>query len=59
MQNFSGIGRLLIALWIAKGLTQRELAERLEVSETQVSRDERNEYHGVTRAKAFLNLSRM
>ncbi len=48
LQNFSGIGRLLIALRIAKGLTQRELAERLEVSETQVSRDERNEYHGVT-----------
>ena len=48
LQNFSGIGRLLIALRIAKALTQRELAERLEVSETQVSRDERNEYHGVT-----------
>ena len=48
LQNFSGLGRLLIALRIAKGLTQRELAERLEVSETQVSRDERNEYHGVT-----------
>ncbi len=48
LHNFSGIGRLLIALRIAKGLTQRELAERLEVSETQVSRDERNEYHGVT-----------
>ena len=59
LQNFSGIGRFLIALRIAKGLTQRELAERLEVSETQVSRDERNEYHGDTRAKAFLNLSRM
>ncbi len=59
LQNFSGIGRLLIALRIAKGLTQRELAERLEVSEMQVSRDERNEYHGVTRAKAFLNLSRV
>ena len=50
---------MLIALWIAKGLTQRELAERLEVSEMQVSRDERNEYYGVTRAKAFLNLSRL
>ena len=48
LQNFSGIGRLLIALRVAKGLTQRELAERLAVSETQVSRDERNEYHGVT-----------
>ena len=46
LQNFAGIGRLLIALRIAKGLTQRELAERLEVSETQVSCDERHEYHG-------------
>ena len=35
LQNFSGIGRLLIALRIAKGLTQRELAERLEVSESR------------------------
>ena len=48
VQNFSGIGRLLIALRIAKGLTQRELAERPEVSGAQVSCDERNEYHGVT-----------
>lgn len=48
LQNFSGIGRSLIALRIAKGLPQRELAERLADSETQVSRDERNEYHGVT-----------
>ena len=52
LQNFAGIGRLLIALRIAKGLTQRELAGRLEVSETQVSRDERNEYHGVTVGRA-------
>jgi DNA-binding XRE family transcriptional regulator len=42
------IGRILIGLRIAAGLTQRQLAERLEVSETQVSRDERNEYHGIT-----------
>lgn len=35
LQNFAGIGRLLIALRIAKGLTQRELAERLEVSESR------------------------
>ena len=48
LQNFSGVGRLLVALRIAKGVTQRELAKRLEVSESQVSRDERNEYHGIT-----------
>ncbi len=52
VSNFEGLGRLLIALRIAGGLTQRELAERLEVSESQVSRDERNEYHGVTLERA-------
>lgn len=48
LRNFEGVGRLLIALRIAQGLTQRDLAERLGVHESQVSRDERNEYHGVT-----------
>ena len=52
LQNFTGIGRLLIALRIAKGLTQRELAALLEVGESQVSRDERNEYHGITVERA-------
>ena len=52
VSNFGGLGRLLIALRIANGLTQRELAERLEVSESQVSRDERNEYHGITLERA-------
>lgn len=52
IENFNGIGRLLIALRIAQGVTQRELAERLEVHESQVSRDERNEYHGVTLERA-------
>lgn len=56
LQNFEGLGRLLIALRISKGISQRELAERLGVHESQVSRDERNEYHGVTvdRAKRIL-----
>ena len=48
LDNLAGLGRLLIGLRIARGLTQRQLAERLDVSETQVSRDERNEYHGIT-----------
>lgn len=52
LRNFNGVGRLLIALRIAKGMSQRELAERLEVHESQVSRDERNEYHGVTVERA-------
>jgi DNA-directed RNA polymerase specialized sigma subunit len=50
--NFDGMGRLLIALRIYEGLTQRELAERLGVQESQVSRDERNEYHGITLERA-------
>ncbi len=56
LHNFEGIGRMLIALRIAKGLTQRELAERIDVHESQVSRDERNEYCGITveRAKRIL-----
>jgi len=48
LHNFEGLGRLLVALRIAKGLSQRDLADRLGVHESQVSRDERNEYHGVT-----------
>ena len=52
LANLTQIGRLLIGLRIANGLSQRELAERLCVSEAQVSRDERNEYHGVTMERA-------
>src|SRR5262249_32629411 len=52
MSRLTQIGRLLIALRIANGLTQRELADRLGVSESIISRDERNEYHGVTVERA-------
>lgn len=52
LENLRGLGRLLIGLRIAQGLSQRELAERLGVHESQVSRDERNEYHGITLARA-------
>lgn len=52
LHNFEGVGRLLIAIRIAQGLSQRDLAERLGVHESQVSRDERNEYHGVTVERA-------
>jgi DNA-directed RNA polymerase specialized sigma subunit len=48
ISSLSAIGRLLIALRLAAGLSQHELAARLEVSEAAVSRDERNEYHGIT-----------
>ena len=50
--NLHGLGRTLIALRIARGLSQRQLAERLSVHESQISRDERNEYHGITIERA-------
>jgi len=50
--NLRGLGQLLVSLRIARGLTQRQLAEKLGVHETQVSRDERNEYHGITLERA-------
>jgi len=50
--NFRGFGHLLIALRIAQGISQRELARRLGVHESQVSRDERNEYFGITLERA-------
>lgn len=52
LRNFEGVGQLLVALRISQGISQRELAERLGVHESQVSRDERNEYHGVTVERA-------
>ena len=41
-------GRLLIAARLSRGMTQRDLAMRLGVHESQVSRDERHEYAGIT-----------
>jgi ribosome-binding protein aMBF1 (putative translation factor) len=56
-ENLHGLGQILIGLRIARGMTQRELARRLDVDETMVSRDERNEYHGITvdRARRVLD----
>ena len=34
-------------------MSQRELAAQLSVHESQVSRDERNEYHGITVDRAI------
>lgn len=52
LENLSALGTTLIALRIANGFSQKELAERMGVSEAQVSRDERNEYHGITVERA-------
>jgi DNA-binding XRE family transcriptional regulator len=52
LTSLTGVGYWLIGLRIAKGWTQKELAEALGVSEAQVSRDETNEYYGITLERA-------
>ncbi len=52
LKNLSGLGELLVSLRISRGMSQKKLAELLEVHESQVSRDERNEYHGVSIERA-------
>lgn len=52
VRNFDGMGRLLVALRIASRLSQRELAERLDIHESAISRYERNEYFGITIERA-------
>jgi len=46
------LGRFLIAARIARGISQRELAQKLEVNESTISRDERNDYHGISIPRA-------
>lgn len=46
------IGPLLVALRIANGISQSELARRLSVDVSQISRDERNDYHGISIERA-------
>lgn len=52
LYEFNNIGRWLVGVRIALGLSQKEFADELGVSEAQVSRDENNEYHGITLDKA-------
>lgn len=52
IENLSGLGQLLIAARIFAGISQRELAKRLGVHESQISRDERNEYRTITVERA-------
>ncbi|SPF54785.1 conserved hypothetical protein [Candidatus Desulfosporosinus infrequens] len=49
--KFTDIGKTLIAYRIYLGMTQAEVANKLGVSESQVSRDERHEYYGATTEK--------
>lgn len=60
-EEFSTRGKFFVAARIARGMTQRELAEKLGTKESAVSRDERNEYQGISmdkmdRLAAVLNL---
>ncbi len=52
LENLSALGTTLMALRIANGFSQKELADRMGVSEAQVSRDERNEYRRITLERA-------
>ena len=52
LKNFEGLGQLLIALRIYKGFTQAQLAQTLGIDASQISRDERHEYHGITVERA-------
>ncbi len=54
--NLKGIGRLLVSLRIYRGFSQRDFAGQIGVHESQVSRDERNEYHGITVGRAMMLL---
>lgn len=46
--EFEHLGEALVGLRIAAGLSQRALAQKLGVHESQVSRDERYAYQGAT-----------
>lgn len=52
LDDLRAVGPLLITSRIAQGISQRDLARRLGVHESQVSRDERNEYFGITLERA-------
>ena len=48
LDSLEAVGRLLVAIRIARGISQQELAERLQCDVAQVIRDERDEYYGFT-----------
>jgi DNA-binding XRE family transcriptional regulator len=59
LARLDGIGPRLVALRIAHGLTEHDLAEKLGVDEATVVRDERNEYPGITAQRATRILGAM
>ena len=52
LASLEGLGRFLVEARIASGVSQRDLAGRLGVHESQVSHDENDDYHGITVARA-------
>lgn len=44
--DLRNIGKTLIGLRLYKGISQAELAEKMNIAQAQVSRDESNEYYG-------------
>jgi hypothetical protein len=52
LSDLQSIGRWLIGAHIAKGWSLSRLADELGVSVQQGSRDEQNEYHGITTRRA-------
>jgi transcriptional regulator with XRE-family HTH domain len=55
-QQIRFVGKLLVALRIYRGYSQKELADRLGVKPSQVSLDEKNEYMNVTHKKLLQTL---
>lgn len=52
LTSLDDLGSLLVSLRLARGMSLRELAARLGVHQSVLSRAERNEYHGITVARA-------
>ena len=52
LYNLTSVGRWLIGARVAKGWSITDLADALDVSVQQVSRDENNEYRGITTERA-------
>jgi predicted XRE-type DNA-binding protein len=59
LNDLAELGHALVALRIVTRMSQRTLAKKLGVHESQVSRDERNEYHGITVDRAMRVLEAM
>jgi ribosome-binding protein aMBF1 (putative translation factor) len=57
--DFGDFGRMLILIRIAKGLSQNQLAKKLNVSVSKVIEDEQNEYRGFSCDRAFEIVSAM